>query len=227
MPLRPQLLTDIRSRLTAISAVNLTVASAASDIYEAYNFALLVEAAEREGAAIRFQDIREQPVTQLVFRTSPGRIFLPQPPLPQVLYTHAVAEFPDKPGLELHQGIYVSGKSGLLHECDVAVLLRAEAQTCRRERVSPRCAKVVLATECKFYASGLGINLARGFLGLTSDIWTDGRFFISNISSMPVRKLLTHHRRAWSNNLRPSNPVVLNRLRSLFERILEEFNARY
>jgi hypothetical protein len=227
MPVRQRLLNDIRSRLSSIAALNLTTSSAASDIYEAYVFALLVEAAQREGAVIRFEDIRERSASQLIFRTSPGRIFLPQPPAPQVAYTHAVAEFTGKPLLELHQGIYVSGKSGLLHECDVAVLLRREAQTCRRERVNPRCAKVILATECKFYSSGLGIGLARGFLGLTSDIWNDGRFFISNISSRSVRKLLTHHKRAWSNNLRPANPVVLNRLRALFERVFEEFNASY
>jgi hypothetical protein len=227
MPLRPQLIADIRARLSAISAINLTNASAACDIYEAYVFALVVEAAERDGAIVHFEDINQRSVSQLRFRTSPGRIFLPQPPLPQVPYTHAVAEFAGKPPLEIHQGIYVSAKSGLLHECDLAVLLRSEAQTCRRERVSPRCAKVVLATECKFYSSGLGISLARGFLGLTSDIWSEGRFFVSNISSLSVRKLLTHHKRSWSNNLRPSNTVVLNRLRSLFERVFEEFNARY
>src|SRR5204862_3298589 len=116
MALRPQLLAEIRSRLSAISSINLTTASAASDIYEAYIFALLVEAAEREGATVRFEDIRDQSVAGLLFRTSPGRIFLPQPPLPQIRYTHAVAEFQGKPPLELHQGIYISGKSGLLHE---------------------------------------------------------------------------------------------------------------
>ena len=84
MPIRPQLITDIRSRLTAISGINLTAASAACDIYEAYVLALLVEAAEREGALVHFENINEQPVSRLLFRTSPGRIFLPQPPSPQI-----------------------------------------------------------------------------------------------------------------------------------------------
>jgi hypothetical protein len=225
MPLRADLLADIRDRLETITSLNLTGSDDAWDIFEAYTFSIIIDAAQREGATVVFENLFGRPASDLVFRTSPGRIFGTEPPPPPIPYTHAVIQFPGKPGLELHQGIYISGKSGLLHECDVAVILRSEGVTCRRERVNPRCAKVILAAECKCYSSGLGIGLARGFLGLTSDLWNDGRFFISNTSSNSVKKLLTHHRRDWEHEVVPSNTVVVNRLRAMFERVFEEFNA--
>jgi hypothetical protein len=38
-----------------------------------------------------------------------------------------VIAFPNCPELEAHVGIYVEGRSGVLNECDVAVLDRDEA----------------------------------------------------------------------------------------------------
>jgi len=227
MPLRNNLLSDIRARLAAISSLNLTSSDDACDIFEAYTFSLVIDAAQREGASVSYENLLGNPCNNLLFRTAPGRIFgSDSTPIPTP-YTHAVIEFSGKPELELHQGIYVSGKSGLLHECDIAVILRSEGQTCRRARVNPRCGKVVLASECKCYSSGLGVGLARGFIGLTSDLWSEGRFFVSNTSSDSVKRLLTHHRRAWEHDVIPSNSIVVNRLRSLFERVFAEFKAKH
>jgi hypothetical protein len=225
MPLIDQLLTEIRSQLGQATSLNLTRRSSACDIFEAYVFAIVLDAAMREGATlpVALEDTTERPSNTAVFRTSPGRIYASGPASPP--YTHAVLQFQNKPPLELHQGILVSGKSGLLHECDVAVLLRSEAQTCRQNRVHPRSAKVIFASECKFYGAGLGINLARGFLGLTTDIYRPGRFFVSNSASYSSRRLLTHHDRKWAEGLLPNNPNVINRFRALIERVFEEFKA--
>jgi len=191
-------------------------------VFEAYVFSIVLEAARRGGASITFENNRTQQVDDLVFRTSPGRIFRSNNPT-QPNYTHARLQFANKPELELHQGIYISGKSGLLHECDLALILRTEGVTCRQSQVHPRCAKVVFAAECKFYSSGFGIPLARGFLGLTTDIWAAGRFLVSNLSSSSVEKLLTHHDRKWAHRILPSNGLTTNRFRALVERVLEEF----
>jgi hypothetical protein len=227
MPLRSNLLSDIALRLAAVTSLNLTTRSAACDIFEAYTFSLVLDAASREGATIHFEDLSGRPSTNLIFRTSPGRIYGSAPPVSPIQYTRAIIAFSDRPELELHQGVYVSGKSGLLHECDIAVILRTEGQTCRRERVNPRCAKVILAVECKFYSSGLGIDLARGYIGLTSDVWNDYRFFTSNTSSDSIKRLLTYHNRVWEHDVVPSNPIIVNRLRALFERAFEEFKAKH
>jgi hypothetical protein len=225
MPPIDDFLTEISGQLQQAVALNLTRRSAACDIFEAYVFAIVLDAATRESAniPIQLEDTTGRPSSAAVFRTSPGRIYPSSPSSPP--YTHAIVQFADKPALEVHQGIYISGKSGLLHECDVAVLLRSEGQTCRQNRVHPRCAKVIFGSECKFYGAGLGIGLARGFLGLTTDIWKHGRFFVSNSASDASRKLLTHHDRKWAEGVVPNASNVTNRFRALIERVFEEFKA--
>ena len=224
MPLNNQLVNAIKAQLGQAVALNLNNRSAANDLFEAYVFSIVLDAAVREGATlpIQLEDIYGMPSPSAVFRTGPGRIYPSGPGSPP--YTHAVIQFPSKPELEVHQGIFVSGKSGLLHECDVAVLLRTEGQTCRQNRVHPRSAKVIFASECKFYSSGIGIDLARGFIGLTTDIYRPGRFFVSNSTSNSSRKLLTHHDRDWTEELLP-NSKIANRFRAMIERVFEKFKA--
>jgi hypothetical protein len=226
MPLRDDLLTEIAERLNEISALQLTTYAEACDIFEAYTFSIVIEAAQRAGGMIFYENLAGNVVTDLIFRTSPGRIYGTTPVAQSIPYTHAVIAFPNKPELEVHQGIYVSGKSGLPHECDIAVILRSEGQLCRNERVNPRCAKVKLAVECKFYTTGLGIGLARGFLGLTSDVWNEDRYFVSNTSSNSVKTILSYHDRRWGHDIIPANVVIINRLRALFEETFEDFKAK-
>jgi hypothetical protein len=227
MPSPDELVAAITSQILGAGPLNLSSSSELCDLFEAYVFSIVLDAAMREGASlpIQFENIYGATATQVTFRTSPGRIFPSSPTATTPPYTHAIIQFANKPALELHQGIYVSGKSGLLHECDIAILLRSEGQTCRQNRVHPRCAKVVFASECKFYAGGLGIGLARGFLGLTTDIWKQGRFFVSNSASSSSQKLLTHHDRKWAESLVPADATRTNRFRALVERIFEEFKA--
>src|SRR5260221_9858174 len=227
MALIDDLLLEIRNQLSQAAQLNLNRRSAACDVFEAYVFSIVLDAAIREGARQLFQleDTRGSVSNQAVFRTGPGRIFSPPPPQAPSPYTHAVIQFPDKPAVEVHQGIYVSGKPGLLHECDAAIVLRSEGQTCRMNRVHPRCANVIFASHGKFYGAGLGVGLARGFLGLTTDIWRQGRFFVSNSSSESSQRVLTHHDRKWAEGLVPRNANITNRFRALVERVFEEFKA--
>ncbi len=226
MPVNQQLLTQIRAALSAFSSLNVTAANKPWDLYEAYTFALVLQGARRLGATIRFENILGQPTTNIVFRTSPGTIHRPRAPRSLVLYTHAVLHFPRRQELEVHQGIYVSGRSGLPHECDVAVIDRAEGIACRNDPAHPRCHKMVLAAECKFYSS-LGIGLARGFIGLTSDLASEDRFFVTNTAHENLERLLTHHARGWSHNTIPAHPFEINRIRARFETALKKYLARH
>src|SRR5258705_13058148 len=54
----------------------------------------------------------------------------------------SIASFPNCPDLEAHVGIFIAGKSGVAHECDVAVLYSDEACTCRQENAHPRSSQV-------------------------------------------------------------------------------------
>lgn len=220
MPLRPALLGDIQAALGAAVTPNLSAASAASDLFEAYVWSLAVEAARDEGATVAFFDVNGNAATSFYFRTSPGFIFSTAQP-----YTHAELVFPDRPVLEAHVGVRVSGKSGVLHECDVAVLLKAEADLCRAESVSPRSARVIISAECKFYSADVPLGMARGFVGLTSDLSTRDRFFVVNTESDSVERLLTHLGRGWDHRIIPGSDTV-PRLRHAFRDAYKKFKAR-
>ncbi|MES1242744.1 MAG: hypothetical protein ABUT39_14100 [Acidobacteriota bacterium] len=211
------MLSDITSVLgTAISASPIA-ASAPPDVFEAYVLILVIRAARMEGANISYISRDGTQATTLLLRTSPGFIHSTAKN-----YTHVVIDFPNRPVLEAHTGVKVAGKSGVLHELDIAVLERAEAENCRRNGVSPRSTKVLLGIECKFYASALQLHLARGFIGLVNDLSVKSPFFVSNTNSASVEKLLSHRVRHWEKDISPAckNTEVdrfINELRSCFK----------
>jgi hypothetical protein len=221
LPLGPDLLNEIRSTLGNTLVPSLTTASAASDLFEAYVFSITLRAASEEGASITFENVDSSQTNTLTFRTSPGHIWSAAQP-----YSHAVIQFAGKPDLEAHLGIYVSGKSSVLHEADIAVLSRVEAITCRQNRVAPRSSSLVLTVEYKFYTTSLGLGLARGFVGLCTDFTGDRCFFVTNTTSDSVERLLAHQKRKWEHRVVPSGAVPVSRLRSAFQEVFKNFKAR-
>lgn len=218
---RPNLLAEIRAALGGAIAPNLTAKSQGADLYEAYIWSLVVQAAESEGASISFWNVFGSRVTtDFIFRTSPGNIFSTSQP-----YSYALISFPNCPDLEAHVGIFVAGKSGVAHECDVAVLFSDEAYTCRQKNAHPRSSRVVLAIECKFYVqSSMGIGLARSFLGLTTEIMHDSRFFVGVSESERVEALFAHHKKKWETGVSPTDPKRRDlRLKGDFERVFRDF----
>jgi len=216
-----ELLSDIRAALGGAIAPSFTTYSSVSDIYEGYVFALILQAARTEGATISFRDIFGNTPATFVFRTSPGHLFSTAQP-----YTHALIEFAGKPPLEAHLGVRVFGISKVLHECDVAVLTRDEAEMCRRLRVSPRYSKVVIAVECKFYASDIPLHLARSFMGLSRDLASGNRYFVVNTTSASAVKMLGHHHKhGWEHQIVPSSTVSVERLRNSFQNSFKNYKA--
>jgi hypothetical protein len=188
MALPKQLVDEIENIVGAIPS-NLTSSSAVDNIYEVYLFTLVLIAAQREGATIRLRDQNNTNPSTLHFRTSPGYITSQRRD-----YSYAEIWFGSKPGLEAHVSIMISGHSHVLHECDVCVLLQSEADFCRRslDRVAPRSSKVILNIEAKFYTTPLSLGLGRSFLGLTTDLSSQGSFLVTNTSSSSLEKLLSY-----------------------------------
>lgn len=222
LPNLPALLQAIQAGLGPAISPSLTTASAGSDIFEAYVLTIILEAAEAEGGAINFRNVDGSIPTIFTFRTSPGHIWWNNQP-----YTHAEIQFSNLPLLEAHTGVYVSGKSGLIHESDVLVLLSEEAQLSRLNQVPPRSKRSIIAAECKFYSSGLRIGLARAFVGLCSDLSSRECFFITNITGVNLEKLLTYQRKKWQSPIRPSDAVAANRLRNAVQDVFKDFRAKY
>jgi len=184
---------DLKKAYESLLGTAAPVASSAeaNDAFELYVLALMLRAAREEGAAIAFESASSvQNPTPMIFRTSPGRIYSTAQD-----YTHATISFPDGLSYEAHLGVYVEGVAGVLHECDALVIDAAEGRFCRRSQVHPKRSSVILTGECKFYSGKLGIELGRQFLGVTTDLGAEGRFFISNTDGRSVDRVLAHHKR--------------------------------
>jgi hypothetical protein len=216
------LLNEIRSAIGNLPS-NLTSSSTIDNIYEVYLFTLVLQAAQNEGATIRLLNPNNTNPSTLYFRTSPGH-------LTSTAHNYSYAEilFPGKPVLEVHVSVKISGRSTVLHECDICVLLKDEADLCRRaiNRVAPRSSKVILNAEAKFYTTSLSLNLGRSFLGLIADLPSPESFFITNTSSTSIEKLLSHKDKSWEHNIKPGNASTLNRLISAFQNVFKNFKAK-
>lgn len=219
MTVRDDLLASIDQLLSSASALGYAEPAATNDVYENYIWTMCVEAARRQGATVSYETVYGAPASTLVFRTSPGSIWSTAH-----AYTHAVLEIAGCPPLEVHVGVRVLGKSRVLHECDVAVLYREEADLCRLEQVHPRASKVIVAAECKFYTSAIQLHLGRGFLGLTSDIHRKERYFVTNSHSDSVTKLISHHQSEWECGVIPNSQPAEDLLHSL-SRAFRNFRA--
>jgi hypothetical protein len=219
MPVRDDLIAALSNIVGQAAAAGYSNPMATNDVYENYIWALCLQAARLHGAMIRYEDFYEEPVTALFFRTSPGAIYSTAQP-----YTHAAIEFAGCPSLEAHLGIRVTGRSRVLHECDVAVLTKDEARLCRTNQVHPRASKVLLAAECKFYTSAIQLYLGRSFLGLTSDIHRKERYFVTNGQSPSVMKLIAHHQSEWECGVLP-NSADADALLHSFARAFRNYKA--
>lgn len=219
-PETAQLLAEIRTSLAPLPP-SLTSSAQGSDVFEAYILTLIVAAARSEGAVVTYETVTGDTPTQFFVRTSPGHIYSRLHP-----YTHAVIDFGIRPPLEAHLGILVSGRSRVPHECDVAVLDRDEATECRRDRAEPRSNKLLLSVEAKFYTTRLSLNLARSFIGLTSDLSTLFPSFVANRTSASAMRLLAARKeRNWFDQVMVGEPST-DRLSGFFATAFHHYKAR-
>jgi len=224
MPIRAQLLTDIEQVLGSAVRPSLTSASAADDIYEAYLFSIVISAARLEGAAVRYLCVSGGRPDIFVFRTGPGHIGSRVHN-----YGYGEIEFAGCPVLEAHVGVRVSGHSNVLHECDISVLLKEEADVCRAggpALIAPRSSKVLIAIEAKYFTKDIPLSLGRGFLGLTRDLSADRVFFVANRGGRSVEKLLSHKKQLWEHQISPFDQVSVTRLRNAFQTAFKDYKAR-
>jgi hypothetical protein len=230
MTLRTDLLNQIQSRLSSLTSTYISKADA-SDLFEAFIFTILLDAAEREGVVtpIPFEDTSGSVTSNIFFRRSPGYINEDANP-----YTHAVLNFP-KNGetleLEAHIGIYAVGASGVPQECDIAVVLRQEGQRCRRvsdKKSVVKSTNILIGVECKCYQSSkVALGLGRSFLGLVQDLSSNGKyFFVFNGEKASVEKILAHYNKGWEHNISPTSAKEIERLRNVFQERFKNLKAK-
>ena len=223
MSLRPTLLAEIRETLGQAVSPSLTTESDISDLYEAYIFSIILQAARREGAEVVLSSIQGIAPSQFVFRTSPGYLNSSRHN-----YGFAELRFQESPPLEVHAGVRVAGRSNVLHECDVSVLDGTEAQLCRNspQALAPRSSRIRIMVEAKYYMTPLALQLGRAFLGLVQDLSSKNSFFVFNREAESIERLLAHRNRQWDHHIVPANEVPVERLRSAFQVALKDYRAR-
>jgi hypothetical protein len=219
----PQLLAGIQAALANAIQPAWATQQHSNDLYEAYIFALVVESARSEGATVQYRDVTGAQTNALLLRTSPGGIYIQNPP-----YCYAHLTFPLRPELEVHLGVYASGSSGAKHECDIMVLDSLEAQNCRQshQHIHPRHSKLFLHIECKFYPNAdLQMQHGRGFVGLVSDLQSNG-FFVSDADATGIRYYLIGRGKNWVLQLDPTQNREVQRFRALVGTEFRNYRSR-
>ena len=220
MTVTQDIIDEIENLIRQASSIQYNKKGPTNDIFESYVWLLCIEAAQQHGARITFNDKDGNDAKELIFRTSPGAIYSDNSE-----FTHALIEFENCPALEAHIGIRVTGKSRVLHECDVSVIYAHEAYMCRRYKFHPRSMNVLIAVECKFYETPLQLHLGRGFLGLAKDITEKERYFVTNTESKSIQKLIAHYQSEWECNVIPSSREAED-LRARFSRAFRNFKIQ-
>jgi hypothetical protein len=214
------LLAQIQQLLASIVSQTTWDQAADEDRFEGYLFGLVLEAARMEGATIRIENWDGTFSGLATFRTSPGHLWSKLH-----LYSHAVIEFPGKPALEAHVGVYITGSSRLIHEADVAVLTRAVARTCRADETDPPRSELKLLLESKYYTSDPGMRLGREFLGLSAEFGKERCAFVTNHSAKRLQKLFNQHNREWGHDVLPGRSNDVARLLGFAQRVFTQFKA--
>lgn len=185
------LLASLKAQLPAALPTTMTASgpkpTAGNDLYEAYLFGLVVEAARAVGYKVSFHTALG-PAASLHLRRSPGR--LGSAGTPGSPFVHALLEFVGRPALELHTGVVIAGRSKVVHEADVLLLPQADADRARAANVDPASAKTRLVVEAKYYTSPVSLSTSREFLGLSKDLSTGKVVFACTLSNASATALL-------------------------------------
>lgn len=176
--------------------------------FEAYVFALVLEAVRRAGGTVALVGINSgsNPAT-VVMRGSPGQMSSSTQD-----FTYAKCELNGKT-FEVHVDVQYQGTSGATHEIDVSIFDLDRAAMVRSSGSIPGVRHLYGAFECKFYDSSLGTALGRGFVGLLSDCGTlEVQGFVANGSHEGLAKYFSKKSRPEPFfNLSPLRPAVVSR----------------
>lgn len=155
--------------------------------YEFYILAGVVKALRRMHADLEPRDINDARVGTYSFRMGPSRIFSPASSPSFLNIDLPTGEF------ELHNSLEVEGKSGVLHELDICILPKDVAATCRHRSRNPGNDDISFYAECKYRGDRIGLDLGRGFVGLTADVPGGLQAFVSNLSNPSIESLVSEH----------------------------------
>lgn len=184
-----------------ISAPVLASRARAEKVYEVFVLTCLLQALTDLGATLSLRDSRDNRTSELRLRLGPGLLSAPSSAPGFICVKYKGSEF------EAHISVRVLGQSRVLHELDVSLIERAETIRCRSNGSDPLHTKVKFLAECKFYGSGLRLNLGREYLGLCTEFGSLRiKSMVSNADSPDLHTLITRHGGTENFNISPWNP---------------------
>ena len=205
--MQAQLLQSIQNELRSLArtAPVLSRQTAIWKLYEIFILACLTRALRNIGARLEPRDYRDRQTNSLEFRLGPGLLYSPTTTPGFIFVEYQGTEY------EIHNGLQVLGRSKVLHELDVCLVERNEAERCRFSRTNPRQSKTRFLAECKYYGSTLPLSLGREFLGLKSDFSLRIKTIVSNVGSDEVHTLVTKHKATENFDISPIKPRNVER----------------
>lgn len=189
---------QILSNVGGLSTL-LTSVRRVDKIYEVFVYCLVIETLRNMNATLEIRDANDKPTADLNFRLSPGYLWTPRAQAGFIYFTYNNHEY------ELHNGVRIQGRSHVLHEADICILDRSEAENCRYNSIHPKQTKTKMLIECKFYGRGLPLNLGREFLGLKAEFSLRVTTLASNSSSSGVFDLIKAHKGTTNFDISCSN----------------------
>lgn len=194
---------EVRQMLSKLvkAAPALTDRVTTDKIYELYILCCLAKALDSIGATMEARDYEDQLTKELRFRLKPGKIHNPYSDPGFILVSYQGQQY------EIQNGLRVLGHSGVLHELDVCLIDRAEAERCRGDKQQdPRHTWIEFMAECKFYGNSLPLGLGREYLGLSMEFSREVQSLVSNVENPDVRRLLTCHNGTAKFHITPQDP---------------------
>lgn len=182
---------EIQKQLSLLSAQAPGLKSKATvpKLYEIFVLSCVARALRSIGATLVAKDSKDVPTTTLRFRLAPGLIYSPTT-APSFIEVSR-----NKRKYELHGGLRIKGRSGVLHELDVCVIDRKAAVKCRLKKTAPSNGHVKLLVECKFLGKPtFPLDLGREFVGLGAEFSLRIKTIVSNTSNDEVHDLVTKHK---------------------------------
>jgi hypothetical protein len=185
-----------------------------SDLYEAALFTVAVDAARAAGGEPLVTDDGSSRSTQMIFRRAPGHLSSKD------RFTYAVVKFPRTDRrLEIHLGVLVIGRSGVTHECDIAIMDHRAAERSRLRPADPRWTSLVAAVEAKHYCTVPDLGIGRSFLGLGAEIKRSNcTIAFSGPGSVSISRLIRRHPSEYFEKLVPGTVTA----KALEDRLCEQ-----
>ncbi len=202
MPIDSSIRAEILAQLSALGASSPILRSPASihKLYEVYVATCMMRALREKGAHLVPKDTHGVTTHDLRFRMAPGLIYSPASSPGYVLVSYEGQEF------ELHTDLRVLGKSGILHELDVCLIDRTQAQHCRGGNVDPPASSVAAFLEVKYHGVPIPLHEGREYLGLSSEFTIRPKAFVCNLDNSDIQILLASHKGTVHFGPTPLNP---------------------